>query len=220
MNCPCPDFDIQKYKGKPYQQTPCAKCFMVRQSYQTGKHSQLFDTDGAQDTSSDFIKQQYNPELDQIQKLSPESVKLIQQACEQNFLVVLSNVVLKLTDLAKTYPILYQILHLKMQHPELSYYEIGRKINPPCSKQNVLYHLSHAVKEFPDLNKAILTDTRFSAGKNAIKTAAQKSNKYNQLQRVRKLIYDETDINSRKSFQLLQKQFEKPFKVVDIEDFE
>jgi len=68
-----------------------------------------------------------------------------------------------------------------MQYPHLSYYQIGAKMTPPCSKQNVLYHLSHAVKEFPDLHKAILTDTRFSGGRYAIKTEADKAAHYKQV---------------------------------------
>lgn len=221
MNCPCPQFDLQKYKGKPYQETPCASCFMTRETNKTGKHSQLFDTDGAQDKTADIVKQQtYNPQIDQIQKMSPEAVKLIQEACQQNFLVVLSNIVLKLTDLSKSYPILYQILHMKMQHPQLSYYQIGRKIDPPCSKQNVLYHLSHAVRQFPDLAKAIITDTRFSAGKNAIKSVADKAARHKQIERVRRKIYDCNDLCARKEFKELQEEFDKPCKVSTIQDFE
>ena len=224
MNCPCPAFDIQKYKDKPYEETPCASCFLTRQTNKTNKHSQLYDTDGA---FQEVVDQNTNSpdELMDLKKsigneLSPEAIELIMQACQQNFLIVLSNVVLKLTDLAKTYPALYQILHLKMQYPHMSYYQIGANMTPPCSKQNVLYHLSHAVHEFPDLHKAILTDTRFSGGHYALRTQADKVAKQKQVQKVRHMLYETTEANSSKSFEELTKLFKKPFKETVIEDFQ
>ena len=223
MHCPCPEFDIQKYKGKPYQETPCSSCFLTRQTNKTNKHSQLFDTDGA---TQDVVDQNTKTPADSLIQqqsmpsgLTPDAIELIMQACQQNFLVVLSNVVLKLTDLAKTYPALYQILHLKMQYPHLSYYEIGARMSPPCSKQNVLYHLEHAVKQFPQLHKAILTDTRFSGGRYAIRTQAQKARHKKAVQKVRHLLYEQTEINSQKSMQELMQIFNKPFKPSNIVDF-
>ena len=223
MNCPCPDFDIQKYKGKPYEETPCASCFLTRETNKTNKHSQLYDTDGAfqevvdQNASSPDELMDLKKSIGQ--EISPDAVELIMQACEQNFLIVLSNVVLKLTDLAKSYPALYQILHLKMQYPHMSYYQIGAKMTPPCSKQNVLYHLSHAVHEFPDLHKAILTDTRFSGGHYALRTEADKMARQKQVERVRHLLYESTDTNTSKSFEELTAMFKKPFKETVIDDF-
>lgn len=223
MNCPCPQFDLEKYRGKPYEETPCAHCFLTKETNKTNKHSQLFDTDGAieqiVDDSAKTPDQLITAKQILHEDISPESIELIMEACQQNFLIVLSNVVLKLTDLAKTYPALYQILHLKMQHPHLSYYQIGAKMTPPCSKQNVLYHLSHAVNIFPDLDKAILTDTRFSGGHYAIKTEADKAARVKQVQRVRRLLYATTQANSVKSFQELTEAFKKPFKVTAIQDF-
>lgn len=223
MNCPCPQFDLQKYKGKPYQETPCASCFMTRETNKTNKHSQLFDTDGAIQEAIDENSQAPDKLLEAQQliqeDITPQAIELIMRACQQNFLIVLSNVVLKLTDLAKTYPALYQILHLKMQYPHLSYYQIGAKMTPPCSKQNVLYHLSHAVNLFPDLHNAIITDTRFSGGHNAIKTAADKNLQDKQIQKVRRLLYSETEANKIKTFAELTKEFKKPFKASPIEDF-
>lgn len=223
MHCPCPQFDIQKYKGKPYQETPCASCFLTRQTNKTNKHSQLFDTDGA---TQDVVDQNTKTPADSLiqqqsipSELTPDSIELIMQACQQNFLVVLSNVVLKLTDLAKTYPALYQILHLKMQYPHLSYYEIGARMSPPCSKQNVLYHLQHAVKQFPQLHKAILTDTRFSGGRYAIKTEAQKAKHNKAVQKVRHLLYEQTEANTEKALNELTQLFKKPFKPSYIADF-
>lgn len=223
MHCPCPDFDPQKFKDKPYQETPCASCFLTRETNKTNKHSQLYDTDGPVEQVIDKDGKAPDELMDMKQlteqQLSPESIQLIMKACEQNFLIVLSNVVLKLTDLAQSYPALYQILHLKMQYPHMSYYEIGSKMVPPCTKQNVLYHLSHAVKEFPDLHKAIITDARFSAGHSAIKVTADKVAQDKQIQKVRNFLYNTTEANKRKTIEELQEAFKKPMKVRVIEDF-
>ena len=224
MNCPCPAFDPQKYKGKPYEETPCATCFLTRETNKTNKHTQLYDTDGpVEQVIDDQAKtpdQLMDADAFQSQELSPEAIELIMRACEQNFLIVLSNVVLKLTDLAQTYPALYQILHLKMQYPHLSYYQIGSKMVPPCTKQNVLYHLSHAVKEFPELHKAIITDVRFSAGHNAIKITADRVAQDKQIEKVRNFLYNTTEANKRKTIEELQEDFKKPLKVHTIEGFD
>ena len=84
---------------------------------------------------------------------------------------------------------------------------------PPCSKQNVLYHLEHAVKEFPQLSKAIITDTRFSGGKNAIKKVLDKVQKSKQTVKIRKLLYADSPINTAKTVAQLIQIFKKPYKV-------
>lgn len=218
-SCPCPQFDIQKYRDKPYEETPCASCFMTRETNKTNKHSKLYDTDGAE------APPQKPPEVvpvEQLQDISmtPQALATVVAACEQNFLLVLSNTVLKLVSLSKEYPVLFQILTLKMQHPELSYYDIGRRLDPPCSKQNVLYHLSHAVRQIPDLQKAIFTDTRFSGGRYALKKIAQVSAKSAEIDRVRKLIYVENESNRQKTYQQLKQIFLNPSNVSIIDDYD
>lgn len=225
MQCPCKQFDIQKYKDKPYQQTPCATCFMTKETTNTNKHSILYDTDGAfQETITQQRQQELGLSQDHCsmqdfygfsdqrtsQQLTQDAVKLIIEACQHNFLITLSNIVLKLTDLARTYPVTYQILHMKMQYPSMSYAEIGRNLNPPCSKQNVLYHLSSAVKQFPDLCSSIITDSRFSGGRYAIKNVASTVNRAKQVEKIRRLLYEETEANKRKTIQELKKEFDKP----------
>ncbi len=219
-NCPCPQFDIQKYKDKPYQETPCAKCFLSKQTTNTHKHSQLFDTDGVQ--SQQPAKRPQPVQVQDIlpEKISPDTLAIIVQACQQNFILTLSNLVLKLTRLSKTYPVLFQILTYKMQHPQLSYFEIGRKLNPPCSKQNVLYHLSHAVRQFPQLEKSIVTDTRFSGGRYALKTIAQLASRIKQVQIVRRKLYEQNQYNTRKEFDELKRQLQRPYKVNIISEFD
>ena len=220
MNCPCQDFDAQKYKGIPYQETPCASCFMTRETHRTNKVAQLYDTDGAQDIDQ-IAAEQPMPDEDIVPANVPKNIIMnIQKACQENLLVTLSNTILKLTQLSKTYPALFQILTIKMQYPYMSYYEIGQVMIPPCSKQNVLYHLSHAVQQFPELSNAILTDTRFSGGRYAIKTVADKVYQEKHTDKVKKLLYAETEANKRKSIAELQKLFAQPYRqeTVDLYD--
>ena len=220
MNCPCEQFDVQKYKNVPYQQTPCAHCFLTKETHKTNKVSQLYDTDGAQDIDEIAAAEPVPDEQIVPDNIPKHIIMNIQKACQQNLLVTLSNTVLKLAQLAKTYPALFQILTIKMQYPYMSYYQIGQIMVPPCSKQNVLYHLSHAVEQFPELSNAILTDTRFSGGRYAIKTIADKVYEQKHTDKVKKLLYVQTQANKRKSIAQLQRLFAQPFKTqtVDIYD--
>lgn len=205
QKCPCDLFDPQKYKGKPYQQTPCASCFLTKETTNTNKHSKLFDADGAIDQP--LIRNQYKDITNLIgQELTEDVLKTIVDACQHNTLITLSNIVLKLVKLAKQSPVMFNILQLKMQHPQLSYYQIGQTLDPPCSKQNVLYHLSHAVRQFPQLQKAIFTDSRFSGGKYALRSIVNTSTVSKKCSKIRRLIYDQTNINKQKTLDQLKDQ--------------
>ena len=220
MNCPCQEFDVQKYKDVPYQETPCASCFMTKQTHRTNKVSQLYDTDGAQDIDQ-IAADQPVPDQDIVPDNVPKHIIMnIQKACQENLLVTLSNTVLKLTQLSKSYPALFQILTIKMQYPYMSYYQIGQVMVPPCSKQNVLYHLSHAVQQFPELSSAILTDTRFSGGRYAIKTIADKAYEQKHTDKVKKLLYVQSQANRRKSIAQLQRLFAQPYKTQTVDMFD
>lgn len=220
MHCPCAQFDLQKYKNKPYQQTPCAKCSLVKQASHVNKHIQLLDTDGAIQDIQNIVQQQIDQDQYVPQDIPVNVINAIAKACQQNLLITLSNTILKLSVLAKQYPALFQVLMLKMQHPQLSYYQIGQSMVPPCSKQNVLYHLQHAVQKFPQLAKAIITDTRFSGGKNAIKKVLDKTQKFNQTSRIKHLLYSQSQANTAKSVQQLQQIFKKPYKADSIMYFQ
>lgn len=74
---------------------------------------------------------------------------------------------MKMVKLAKFNPTMFEVIIKKMQYPYMSYSEIGDSMTPKCSKQNVLYHLKHAVEMFPEISSALLTDTRFSSGRYA-----------------------------------------------------
>lgn len=213
MNCPCPQFDIQKYKDQPYQNTPCATCRLTKQTYKTNKHIQLYTTDGAQQDIQQVAAQQPDDSQYIPQNIPPSVIQTIQKACQQNMMVTLSNIVLKLCVMSKQYPALFEILILKMQHPTMSYYQIGRNMVPPCSKQNVLYHLERAVQMFPELCKSIITDTRFSGGKNAIRKVSDCLAKDKQINRVRRIIYEQSQMNTSKDLKELQQIFKMPYKI-------
>lgn len=218
MQCPCDLFDLNKYKDKPYQQTPCSKCSLVKDTHRINKHIQLYDTDGAIDQIQCAVQQIQQDQF--VPQNTPLSViNAITKACQHNLLVTLSNTVLKLCLLSKDYPALFQVLTIKMQHPQMSYYQIGQSMVPPCSKQNVLYHLQHAVRQFPQLAKAIITDTRFSGGKNAIKKVLDKVSQIKQIQRIQHLLYKQSQINTSKSISQLQQIFKKPYKSTSITYF-
>lgn len=221
MNCPCKERNQhpQLFQNVPYQETPCANCFMTRETHRTNKVSKFYDTDGAQDVDIDDLvaQQQATQDEDYIPDNIPQNVILnIQKACQHNFLITLSNTVLKLTRLAKEYPALFQVLVIKMQYPYMSYLDIGKHMVPPCSKQNVLYHLQHAVQEFPQLSKAILTDTRFSGGRYAIKRVADIAKEQINSNKIKKLLYNQTAINKRKTLEQLHQLFSEPFKTQTI----
>lgn len=225
MQCPCKQRTEhpELFQGKDYQDTPCASCFLTRETHRTNKVSKLYDQDGAQQVDVDQLAAQQDAVADEdyVPQNIPEHIILnIQKACQQNFLVVLSNTVLKLTKMAKDYPALFQVLMIKMQYPYMSYLDIGKHMVPPCSKQNVLYHLSHAVQQFPELSKAILTDTRFSGGRYAIKRVADLVNEQKCSNKVKKLLYAQTDINKAKTIQELQQLFKEPFKCASIDIYD
>ena len=120
-----------------------------------------------------------------------ETVSVIRDVIEKQVFVVTSGLILSLLKMAKESPIMFEILIKKMQYPFMSYSEIGNSMNPKCSKQNVLYHLKHAVELYPDLNAAILTDTRFSAGHYALTTIANRRRQNKFKQRIQGILYGE-----------------------------
>ena len=62
-------------------------------------------------------------------------------------------------------------------------------MEPKCSKQNVLYHLKSVVEQFPELEAIIQTDTRYSGGRYALKTIADKRKQEIAEERIQKNIY-------------------------------
>lgn len=76
-----------------------------------------------------------------------------------------------LIDLKERHPMTYRILDAKMQEPHLSYTDLAKRF--ACKKQNVQYHLKKAVEVCPELYTALLIDSRFSLGYNALKCSGE-----------------------------------------------
>ena len=188
----------------PYEQSPCATCKLAIETYNTHRPA-LFDSGNKlDDDEAEFLgvedKDLQNidekdidaPILKKI-KEAKETVDVIRDVIEKQVFVVTSGLILSLLRMAKESPIMFEILIKKMQYPFMSYSEIGNSMNPKCSKQNVLYHLKHAVELYPDLNSAILTDTRFSAGHYALTTIANKRRQNKFKQRIQGILYGEAN---------------------------
>ena len=186
----------------PYEDSPCATCKLAQETYNTHRPA-LFDSGNPlDDDESEFLgvedKDLQNidekdidaPILKKVRE-AKETVSVIRDVIEKQVFVVTSGLILSLLKMAKESPIMFEILIKKMQYPFMSYSEIGNSMNPKCSKQNVLYHLKHAVELYPDLNAAILTDTRFSAGHYALTTIANRRRQNKFKQRIQGILYGE-----------------------------
>jgi len=186
----------------PYEDSPCATCKLAQETYNTHRPA-LFDSGNPlDDDEAEFLgvedKDLQNidekdidaPILKKVRE-AKETVSVIRDVIEKQVFVVTSGLILSLLKMAKESPIMFEILIKKMQYPFMSYSEIGNSMNPKCSKQNVLYHLKHAVELYPDLNAAILTDTRFSAGHYALTTIANRRRQNKFKQRIQGILYGE-----------------------------
>lgn len=220
MGCHSCKVNLQDYKDVPYQKTPCATCKLATQSTKTFKHINLYQTDAISDDADlDQIAGQIEDQNQSStgihipQNIPARLIDQIQKACQTNLLITLSSIILKLIKLTKQYPTTAKILLIKMQHPQMSYYEIGRQMDPPCSKQNVLYHLKHAVTEFPELDSALIIDTRFSSstGGSAIHSVAQLKNNTKVLNKLRNHMYDKHQFNTQNDIKTINQIFNMPY---------
>lgn len=204
--------DLQQYKDVPYQETPCAKCRLSRDSQHTFKRISLFDTDATVDDLQDTVAANQDQGFAIPGWVPQQVVDQIRKACQNNMMVTLGNIILRMVRLSRQYPITAQILMIKMQHPNKSYYEIGELMQPRCSKQNVLYHLKHAVQLFPQLSSALLIDTRFSGcGKSAIQSVAKMRSNQRAVSKLQAAIYPNTQHNQPASIQEINKIFNMPY---------
>ena len=203
-----------KFNGMEYKDTPCASCKLTKESRNTGKRGALFDSDAQTDCEDEIEAMDVasEEETQTIPDNIPQYViELIKEACQSNMMVVLSNLILILVKLAKENPPIFSVLMMKMQHPSMSYYEIGRMLNPPCSKQNVLYHLKRVVSMYPELESAIITDTRFSGGRYAIRTTADIARHNRLVEDVRQQLYPQTKVNQSFSIDDLNRLLNLPY---------
>lgn len=208
-NCPV---NIDDFKDVPYQQTPCAHCKMAKQPSYSCKRLSLFESDAAVNDVLQKVQAQEQSDPVDVSNVPWAVVQQIKHACQQNLLVTLSNVIIKIVKMAHESPKTAQILLIKMQHPELSYYDIALSLNPPCSKQNVLHHLKHAVDMFPQLASALLIDTRFAPGKgSAVHSVAKIQENNKAVSKLRNSIYEKTKSNAVKDIEEISAIFKMPY---------
>ena len=219
--------DISQYKN--YEESPCATCKLTKEHNKTHR-PELFDSGIDVSTAEEQEKLEVQEDNDTVlllQRLGcgkedkDKAIHLLMEVIQNQVYITASNIIIKMLKLAKTSPIMFEVVLKKMQFPYMSYSEIGDSMDPPCSKQNVLYHLKHAVELFPDLNNALLTDTRFSAGRYALQPVA---NRYRQLQGKRKihgLIYSNDPAMRAHAMTELNAILSAPFMISDaIVDFD
>lgn len=189
-----------------YLDSPCAKCRLAA-DYTNTKRAAMFESAGTleaaeeqEDSALACIDQDLEhigdapPKTeDEIKELTPENVKLLAEAIQKQLMITLSGVMVRLMRLAKSSPIMFEMVIKKMQYPYMSYSELGASLKTPCSKQNTLYHLKHAVELFPELESVLLTDTRFSGGRYALQTVANRVRQESGIKRIQGLLYGELD---------------------------
>jgi hypothetical protein len=188
--------DLSKYPT--YEESPCATCKLVNE-YTNTRRAALFDS--AIDTSDEEALEKYDISVEDRAHIDPieyearqvskklHGLESLKKTIENQVFVTASGLILKFVKLAKENPVLFEVVIKKMQFPHMSYSELGDSMNPVCSKQNILYHLKHAVSLFPELRSALLTDTRFTSGRYALQTVAQKTRHDMCEQRLQKIIY-------------------------------
>lgn len=219
-NCgwiPRPDVD--------WLDSPCATCRLGNDS-PTTKRPALFDT--AKTCSPDGEEASYLARVDKaleaagddpppppnFDKLTPDMLQQLKKIMEEQIYGVLSGTIVKFLKLGKTSPVMLELVLKKMQYPHLSYSELGASMKEPFSKQNVLYHLKHAVDIMPELSSVLLTDTRFSGGRYALQTMANKQRKEAAFKRIKGLLYGDEDPNMQaKSMRELNTILHAPFMV-------
>lgn len=188
--------NLKDWEGKPYEEWPCASCSLSK-DYSRTFNTGYFDTGKAEEDESEG----YDPfsSEDEHELVVSDTVKLtedeihsletIQAAISNQIYAMFSGILVKLLYMAKTNPVMFEVFIKKMQFPYMSYSEIGDTMEPKCSKQNVLYHLKCVVEQFPELLSIIQTDTRYSAGKYALKTVADRKRQQIAEERAQKIIY-------------------------------
>ena len=116
-------------------------------------------------------------------------LQTLKRAMEEQIYGVLAGTIVRFLKLGKTSPIMLELVLKKMMYPHMSYSELGASMKEPFSKQNVLYHLKHAVEIMPELATVLLTDTRFSGGRYALQTLANKRRKEAAMKEIKGLLY-------------------------------
>lgn len=143
--------------------------------------------------------------------VTPEVLRFIKEAVEYQFTIVFSNILVKLLKLAKENPVLFEVVLKKMQYPFMSYADIGDTMHPPCSKQNVLYHLRKALDLMPELCSVIHIDTRYLKGKYSLETKINKLRKQQAKRRFCRVLYGDDQIFRATAMRELNMLVSAPF---------
>lgn len=214
--------NLKDWEGKPYEEWPCASCALSK-DYSRTFNTGYFDTGKSEDDETEgydpFIPEDHEFVVNDTVKLTEDeihSLETIRDAVSKQIFAVFSGLMVKLLHMAKTNPVMFEVFIKKMQFPYMSYSEIGDTMEPKCSKQNVLYHLKCVVDQFPELLSIIQTDTRYSAGRYALKTVADRKRMQVAEERARKLIYGEDQVSYTKmDMNELNKILRLPFNMRD-----
>lgn len=223
----CHSCSYKPNKDTPYLESPCATCRLGNDS-PTTKRPALFDTEKT--CSSDGEEASYlarvdkaleaagddPPQQPEFKELTPDMLQTLKKVMEEQIYGVLSGTIVKLLKLGQISPVMLELVIKKMQYPLMSYSELGASMKEPFSKQNVLYHLKHAVDIMPELASVLLTDTRFSGGRYALKTIANKRRQEAAYKRIRGLLYGEDNPELQaKSMRELNAILHAPFMVTE-----
>lgn len=220
--------DLSKYNS--YEESPCATCFLTKEYNHTHNHG-LFDNINTADPDADpavIAQASSGVSNEQEELLSSVTADLeiltaMKSVCEAQVMNVVSNVCLRLIKMIKRNPVTVGILLKKWQFPHMSYSDIGASMNPRCSKQNVLYHLKQAVQQFPELEALILTDTRFSGGRYALRTVASQCRKDYIEDRLREALYGKDILKKQETLEqisrLLDAHCALPDDIIDFDPY-
>lgn len=199
LNCNNCGVDISKYTN--YLDSPCAKCKLAKEYYKLPKAIFFLSADNDDGDSDDDYS--YRPDSEDISEEGEEfklpeeavwdensrSLKVFREAIEQQVMISLSGLVMKLLRMSKDNPVMFEVTIKKMQFPHMSYSDIGLSMTPQVTKQIVLYNLKRAIETIPELSSVFLTDTRFSGGKHALATVANKVRRDVSIEKLKGVLY-------------------------------
>lgn len=178
--------DISKYPK--YEESPCATCRLNKETYYAHPVEMFESMETAEDAGElENITNREDPLAGIDYDLN--TLNLMKQVCEEQFLRVASSIIIKMIALAKRHPVMIEVVLKKLQYPHMSYSEIGASLTRPCLKQNILHHLKMAVKLFPEISHALITDTRSNGGHYALRTVAADEKEKFAKNRLKQIIY-------------------------------
>lgn len=154
----CHNCNKRPAPGTPFEETACAGCTSGGRLYSSRDLCNDVLGDERVSVDADFI---FSDE---------QEVTVAPGGDTEQLLKAFSQSIRVMVEMKDRYPHTYEIMDAKLQDPSLSYSDLARRFS--CRKQNVQYHLKRAVQICPELSAALLVDTRFSNGYNALKANA------------------------------------------------